>query len=143
MAKKKKGSAVKSKKSVRTRRKTAPRKAKSVKAKARSAKTGARPKTTTRAARPTRRPTKRVALRLINNPLAWEPRPEPHDEARISIVRELVEMAKCHTVLLYGSRAKKSPDPQSDYDVLGIISAGEPSTENRLVDGVQMDARIF
>jgi uncharacterized protein len=42
-----------------------------------------------------------------------------------SIVRELREKHRCHTVLLYGSRARGLTTPTSDYDCVGIRRSGE------------------
>jgi len=42
-----------------------------------------------------------------------------------SIVEELKNKYHCHTVILYGSRARGDYTPTSDYDVAGISQSGE------------------
>lgn len=42
-----------------------------------------------------------------------------------SIAFELVNKYRCHTVILYGSRARGFTTATSDYDVLGICKRGK------------------
>lgn len=48
----------------------------------------------------------------------------------------------CHTVILYGSRARGLQSPHSDYDLLGIRADGEDTRDARCIDGVFLDAFI-
>lgn len=48
----------------------------------------------------------------------------------------------CHTVILYGSRARGTFSPHSDYDLLGIRSQGEDTRDARRIEGVFLDAFI-
>lgn len=48
----------------------------------------------------------------------------------------------CHTVILYGSRARGTHGPSSDYDLLGIRASGEDTRDARQIDGVFFDAFV-
>jgi uncharacterized protein len=41
------------------------------------------------------------------------------------IVNELITQKNCHTIILYGSRARGAYTSTSDYDVAGISKNGE------------------
>jgi uncharacterized protein len=47
------------------------------------------------------------------------------DPILTSIINELVTKHSCHTVILYGSRARGLTTPTSDYDVIGIRKRGK------------------
>lgn len=57
-------------------------------------------------------------------------------------VRILEEDHGCHTVILYGSRARGTHTPTSDYDLLGIRTNGEDTRDARQIDGVFLDAFV-
>lgn len=57
-------------------------------------------------------------------------------------VHLLVKEHECHTVILYGSRARATHVPTSDYDLLGIREGGEDTRDARLIDGVFLDAFV-
>jgi predicted nucleotidyltransferase len=59
------------------------------------------------------------------------------------IVRELKERHGCHTVVLYGSRARGEENPESDYDVLAFRDSEERSSDCREIDGLFLDAHIY
>lgn len=59
------------------------------------------------------------------------------------IVGALVEQHGCHTVVLYGSRARGEENPQSDYDVLGFKDAGGKVSDCRCIDGRYLDAHLY
>ncbi|HAU29396.1 MAG TPA: nucleotidyltransferase domain-containing protein [Rhodospirillaceae bacterium] len=59
------------------------------------------------------------------------------------IVRHLVDDHHCHTVILYGSRAKGTATAKSDYDVMGVRSAGEKVRIARKLDGCWLDVFVF
>lgn len=42
-----------------------------------------------------------------------------------SIITELTSLHDCHTIILYGSRARGDFTSTSDYDVAGITKSGE------------------
>ncbi len=48
----------------------------------------------------------------------------------------------CHTVILYGSRARGEATATSDYDLLGARDAGPSIRDARIVDGFYLDAFI-
>jgi predicted nucleotidyltransferase len=48
----------------------------------------------------------------------------------------------CHTVILYGSRARGDAGPESDYDLLGVRERGESVRDTRVVDGAFLDAFV-
>jgi predicted nucleotidyltransferase len=49
----------------------------------------------------------------------------------------------CHTVILYGSRARGDATGGSDVDVLGIRESGDPLRIGRLWHGLLLDAWIY
>jgi hypothetical protein len=65
------------------------------------------------------------------------------DEELAWLVDELVRSHGCHTVILYGSRARGDATPSSDYDVAGLREGGEPARDARLVGGRYLDAFIY
>lgn len=58
------------------------------------------------------------------------------------ITRLLVDRHRCHTVILYGSRAKGTADPGSDWDVLGVRAEGASMREARPLGDAWLDAFI-
>ncbi|HTR53693.1 MAG TPA: nucleotidyltransferase domain-containing protein [Kofleriaceae bacterium] len=56
---------------------------------------------------------------------------------------ELRDNHGCHSLILYGSRAREDATPASDYDLVGIREAGDAVRDARLVDGVYLDAFIY
>lgn len=60
-----------------------------------------------------------------------------------SIVAELVSKYKCHTVILYGSRARGDVTPFSDYDVVGIRRKGKNLRVARKKKGFYLDLTIL
>jgi predicted nucleotidyltransferase len=59
------------------------------------------------------------------------------------IVAELQEKHSCHTVILYGSRARGEETSTSDYDILGIKESGDVFRDARLWKGVYLDIFIY
>ncbi|HAT1130576.1 TPA: nucleotidyltransferase domain-containing protein [Legionella pneumophila] len=62
-----------------------------------------------------------------------------------AIVEELTSLYHCHTVILYGSRARGDFTASSDYDVAGIIQTGEKKRIARLDEkhGVYHDLFVY
>lgn len=58
------------------------------------------------------------------------------------LVDELRAKHDCHTVVLYGSRARGDFGPESDIDVLGIRATGDTIRDARLWNGLFLDAFI-
>ncbi len=62
------------------------------------------------------------------------------------ILKEVISMLEnesCHTIILYGSRAKGNETELSDYDLIAIRGYGENSHENRLICGFYIDLFIY
>ena len=59
------------------------------------------------------------------------------------IAEELRAKHGCHTVLVYGSRARGEGQPTSDYDLLGIRPGGETFRDARRWNGVYLDLFIY
>jgi predicted nucleotidyltransferase len=60
-----------------------------------------------------------------------------------SIIEELKTRHGCHTIILYGSRARDEHNDSSDYDVLGVRPAGEREHDAREFEGGYLDAFIY
>src|SRR5688572_30591994 len=48
-----------------------------------------------------------------------------HDSTINAIVQVLKKKYHCHTIVLYGSRARGQTTPTSDYDVIGVSRHGK------------------
>ncbi|MNX77453.1 hypothetical protein D3C86_1089960 [compost metagenome] len=59
------------------------------------------------------------------------------------LIDELRDRHACHTVILYGSRARGDHSTHSDYDVLGIRQDGEACRDARPWQGSYLDAFIY
>lgn len=64
------------------------------------------------------------------------------DDDRQALLDELVRVHGCHTVVLYGSRARGDATPASDFDVLGIRDAGPNLRDARPWRGTFLDAFV-
>ena len=60
-----------------------------------------------------------------------------------SIVEELKTIYHCHTIILYGSRARGDFQPTSDYDIAGITSFGDKKWIARFDETHQVFLDIF
>lgn len=66
------------------------------------------------------------------------------DSTLKNIIKELRTKHKCHTIILYGSRARGDFTSTSDYDVLGIKAGGNPMIRDaRKVKGHYWDVFIY
>lgn len=54
----------------------------------------------------------------------------------------LVDGHGCHTVILYGSRARGDQNPASDWDVLGVREKGDDTRAARDLHGAWLDAFV-
>ena len=61
------------------------------------------------------------------------------------IISELRTVYGCHTIILYGSRARGEQDESSDYDLAGICETGEQALihDARNFNGASLDAFIY
>ncbi len=60
-----------------------------------------------------------------------------------SIVRTLKLKYRCHTIILYGSRARGLTTPTSDYDVVGIRRTGEKTRIAKKQRGFYWDVFVY
>jgi hypothetical protein len=60
-----------------------------------------------------------------------------------AIQNELITHAKCHTLILYGSRARGDETATSDYDILAICKEGEFKRDCRYFEGFYLDIFIY
>ena len=60
-------------------------------------------------------------------------RPDPH---LTRFIREMNTAHRCHTVILYGSRARGDATAASDYDPIGFRKSGAAIRDARRVSAV-------
>lgn len=58
------------------------------------------------------------------------------------VVEELAALHGCHTVILYGSRARGEARPDSDFDLLLVRRGGPHEREVRDIEGLAIDAWV-
>ncbi|MBS0289827.1 MAG: GNAT family N-acetyltransferase [Proteobacteria bacterium] len=68
---------------------------------------------------------------------------EQHDLRLAKIVNHLKEKYDCHTIILYGSRARGDETLASDYDIIAIRDKGEMERDCRKFEGVFLDIFIY
>lgn len=68
-----------------------------------------------------------------------------NDTTLQSIIDELTSLYHCHTIILYGSRARGDSTPTSDYDVAGITKLREKKRIARFDEkhGVYHDIFVY
>ena len=59
------------------------------------------------------------------------------------IITELQGKYSCHTIILYGSRARNEATETSDYDIVGIREDGESTLDCREFEDSYLDAFIY
>jgi len=60
-----------------------------------------------------------------------------------ALVKELINEHKCHTVILYGSRARGDATLQSDYDLMGVRKSGRKYRIARKQGGFYIDIFVY
>lgn len=65
------------------------------------------------------------------------------DHTLLMIVKYLKEKYDCHTIILYGSRARNDSNDLSDYDILAIRDTGEMERDCSTFDSFFLDAFIY
>lgn len=68
---------------------------------------------------------------------------EQQDPRLAKIVYHLKEKYACHTIILYGSRARGDDTPASDYDIIAIRDKGEMERDCRKFEDVFLDIFIY
>lgn len=66
-----------------------------------------------------------------------------NDQLLKKIQQTLIDDYKCHTIILYGSRARGDQTNQSDYDIVALRAEGELERDCRFVDGFYLDIFIY
>ena len=59
------------------------------------------------------------------------------------VLEELRNKHHCHTIILYGSRARGDANESSDYDILAVRSTGEAFRDARLWNGIYLDIFVY
>src|SRR5262245_55824053 len=65
------------------------------------------------------------------------------DRVLESIIRELKNKYRCHTIVLYGSRARGLATPTSEYDVFGVRRTAERTRRASEHDGHYWDVFVY
>jgi hypothetical protein len=60
-----------------------------------------------------------------------------------SLTKELCRKHGCHTLILYGSRARGDATPASDYDLIGIRTNGKAIHDTRRWNGAYLDVFVY
>lgn len=66
-----------------------------------------------------------------------------NDEKLLKIVEDLQAKYHCHTVILYGSRARGEATNTSDYDIIAIREQGDFIRDCRIFEGSYLDAFVY
>lgn len=66
-----------------------------------------------------------------------------NDKILLKITHNLEKKHGCHTILLYGSRARGESTSASDYDIIAVRKSGEFERDCRIFDGCYLDAFIY
>lgn len=69
--------------------------------------------------------------------------PNFEDPFLTKAVHELVQKHQCHTVILYGSRARGDATEQSDYDLMGVRKSGKKFRMAEKRQGLYLDVFIY
>ncbi len=59
------------------------------------------------------------------------------------LTQELIKKHKCHTVILYGSRARGDATAKSDYDLMGVRKSGKKYRVAEKRDGIYLDIFVY
>lgn len=59
------------------------------------------------------------------------------------IQNELIQKYECHTIIIYGSRARGDYTEASDYDIVALRKNGEMERDCRFIDGFYLDVFIY
>jgi predicted nucleotidyltransferase len=70
-------------------------------------------------------------------------KPQNNDPLLKKIEHDIIQNYKCHTIILYGSRAREEATATSDYDILAIRETGELERDCRLFENFYLDIFIY
>lgn len=59
------------------------------------------------------------------------------------IKRDITDNYKCHTIILYGSRARGEATLTSDYDIVAIREKGDLERDCRFFEGFYLDIFVY
>lgn len=65
------------------------------------------------------------------------------DDLLSRLIIDLQEKYKPHTIILYGSRARKDCTPSSDIDVVCFVDGATPIQDAREFEGLYLDAWVY
>lgn len=69
--------------------------------------------------------------------------PEKDNPLLDTIKRDITDNYKCHTIILYGSRARGEATSTSDYDIIAIREKGDLERDCRLFEGFYLDIFVY
>ncbi len=70
-------------------------------------------------------------------------KPQNNDPILNIIVDDLIKHYQCHTIILYGSRARSEATDTSDYDIIALREKGEMERDCRYIEGFYLDIFIY
>lgn len=66
-----------------------------------------------------------------------------NDKILEKIKQDLINNYKCHTIILYGSRARDEATSTSDYDIIAIRDNGELERDCQLIENFYLDIFVY
>jgi len=69
--------------------------------------------------------------------------PHSNDPLLDIIKRDITSNYKCHTIILYGSRARGEATSTSDYDIIAIREKGDMERDCRFFEGFYLDIFVY
>jgi predicted nucleotidyltransferase len=70
-------------------------------------------------------------------------KPQNNDPLLKKIEHDIIQNYKCHTIILYGSRARGEATSTSDYDILAIRENGDLERDCRLFENFYLDIFVY
>ncbi|MGH2448229.1 MAG: nucleotidyltransferase domain-containing protein [Chloroflexota bacterium] len=80
---------------------------------------------------------------LTTRTKSWKPGTRARTTVLARLAGELKRNYRCHTVILYGSRARGDHSPASDYDLVGICQSGPVRHVARRLGRAYVDAFVY
>lgn len=67
-----------------------------------------------------------------------------NNDLLLNIIKDdLIKNYNCHTIILYGSRARGEATPTSDYDIVAIREKGDLERDCRVLEGFYLDIFVY